>query len=170
MKDIGQTIKKWDLWLKNLGWWQMFGLLVLYTVVGLLVEGVFFDAQQSGFEKMSVIVFLVGVLVEAPLLETLLFQTLLMELTMWLSNLIFMEKNQIVAIAVSVLVFTLVHDVNIPIWFAVSTLNLPVCYIFYSERKQNWWYGFWMTVLLHFIDNGAALSLNYLVNGSVLPS
>lgn len=89
----------------------------------------------------------------APIIETILFQVIILEIIYVLYKLIFKQDRIIVALVISQLIFSLCHNYGISysIGIFISTIGFPCIYALF--RKDSIILAIVYTMLLHLICN-----------------
>lgn len=130
-------------------------LLIFYSFIIIFdcVTSIFYDASGASnyFPKVERILLS---LFFAPILETIMFQVIPIELLQAISKRLLKKRLPIFAIAISSIFFGLAHDYNWGYIFSTTVIGLvlSLCYWLFSIR-ESWRFGFAMTALLHFMIN-----------------
>ena len=117
-------------------------LLILFDISENDIGGV----EEDKFSFLGLFTFAVVI---APLVETLIGQSLPIRLIQKYSA----RKPNIIALAVSAIIFSLMHF-GYSIWYSLLTLPMGVllaqAYIIFQERKES---SFWVTCAIHSFRN-----------------
>lgn len=135
--------------------WQVFAVGVLFDII---ISGALWIGDDPStnpmFGQSIIFVILVGLLL-SPLIETLLFQFLTIELIRWITNKTSGRPYAIFAGIISAAVFALMHFYSVK--YIVSTffigLYLSFVYLFFCVKTGKKIKGFFATVLMHFLLN-----------------
>jgi len=107
------------------------------------------EIGEINYEKYSFIRLFLSVVIIAPILETLLMQTLPIKII----QRIFSKKANLLSIIISSVIFSLAHSVY-SIWYSLLIFPLGFllakAYIIFQERKES---SFWITFFIHFSRN-----------------
>lgn len=134
---------------------------VLLGTLSLITET---EITNIGSDKTSSYLILIGIIL-APILETLLFQMIPIELLCKITPTINGNRNHLFPCLVSAVIFALVHN------YSASYMMLAFCmglcfasvYTFVSTQKErNWKDGFLWTMIFHMAKNTLALLLTVL--------
>jgi membrane protease YdiL (CAAX protease family) len=136
---------------------------VFYTISSSLV--VSWIADDSVFDidflqEMSISELFLVVVIAAPLLETFLFQYLIIELVFWFESIIKKRIPLLIPILLSAIPFGLTHDYN-TYYLVVATVSGVLFAFFYIMAKHvNGLNAFWTVFSVHAASNLVSFILN----------
>lgn len=149
---------------------------ILYIIVGLIVTigvNLLFisfgaDFSVKSFSEMEKAEFIVGILVFAPLFESIIFQLIIIEGFRALFMKLFKRKLDGIVLLISVVSFAAAHYYS-PVYFIVVLITgfWLSSYYMVVRKERNSGTAFLYTVLFHFLYNLSALGISYLLTGSI---
>lgn len=122
-----------------------------------LPKSSFNNASLEGFESYEL--FLI-VVVLAPLIETFLFQYLVIELILWAFSYLKIEYGEIVALIISTILFCITHNFSYFYLFNsfISGFIYSITYIIAKNKKDM--NPFWTVFIIHSFSNLTTFVLN----------
>lgn len=114
-----------------------------------------FLAFDSLWEEIIIVIIL------APIIETVVYQYFLVDVTLYLTSVIFKKQSIILAILIPAICFALSHKYNY-LYVAntlIAGLSLNLFYVLVKLRKQN---AFICTVIVHSVYNLAVFTLKHI--------
>ena len=151
------------IWWSDLPLIPFVGMTLLLTYI-IMIPSIpfvqFFASTGSEFTYIRAI----SALTLAPLVETLIFQALVIYLTSKL-----LTKNLIVQVLISAALFGAVHNFS-PRYILFATLTgiiFAAGYVVY-QRSRRWEEAAWAIILVHFVRNSIALIFYFLLRWLIM--
>lgn len=168
---VFQMISKKDSFIKiyrfiyNAPWWLLFAIGFAWRLlVNVIVQGIFpLDIVDLGFKHSEFSMFIRGIVL-APIIETLLFQLIPIELLL-LGFLNYTKKQYpLLVIIISALLFGLSHYYSIG--YIVLTffigLYLAALYFVFRRRSNSIGHAYLMTAFFHLLYNLTSFVVSYI--------
>lgn len=159
---ISKLYYKWST-TKPLGFIIITGLLITVFTLPFAIPFTYLNISSEDIggpdqNSSSITLLIVGNIILAPTLETLIGQMA----PIYLSYKIFNKHPRLIGMTLSIVVFSLLH-LSYSIWYAILVIPagyfLAESYIIYRGRKES---SYWVTAVIHAFRNLIAISISFL--------